>query len=143
MATKLTAKEYKMIQWSFDFIQHHIDGTTEDIPDELIKYWSVPQFTNESNYIVDNPQIMVFMFILRLHERPKNNADNFLNTFRFKQLFYNFQVILATTAHCREAGIKVEPFPLFDMNKYILPDLSNKQDLLNMYQSITNCRVMH
>lgn len=142
MTTKLTSKEYKMIQWSFDFIQHHIDGTTEDIPDELIKYWSVPKFTNESNYIADNPQIMVFMFILRLHECPTNNAHSFLNTFRFKQLFYNFQVILATTAYCRGEGIKVEPFPLFDINKYVLPDLSNKQDLLNMYQSITNCRVI-
>lgn len=142
MATNFTSTEYKMLMWSFDFIKHHKDDTTEQIPDELIKFWSIPDFATKSNYNAEHIRVIIFMYILRLHECSTQKADDFLNTFRFKQLFYNFQVILATTAHCRKANIKIEPFQLFNINQYTLPDLSNKDELLKMYESITNCHII-
>lgn len=142
MTTNLTSTEHKMLLWSFDFIKHHQDDTTEQIPDELIKFWSIPNFTAESNYNAGNVHIIIFMYILKLHQCPLNKADDFLNTFRFKQLFYNFQVILATTTYCREAGIKVEPFQIFNISRYTLPDLSNRNELLKMYESVTDCHII-
>lgn len=131
-----------MILWSFDFIKHHQNDTTELIPDELIKFWSIPDFATKSNYNADHVQLMIFMYILRLHRCTKEEAGDVLNTFRFKQLFYNYQVILATTAHCREANIKIEPFQIFNINRYTLPDLSNRNELLKMYESVTDCHIV-
>lgn len=142
MTTKFNSTEYKMIMWSFDFIKHHLNDTTEQLPNELIRFWSIPNFTTDSNYDANNMQLMVFMYILRLHKYSKRKADSFMNTFRFKQLFYNFQVILATTAYCRKAKIEVEPFPIFNIEAYKLPDLANKEELLKMYESITKRQVI-
>lgn len=44
MAINFTSSEYKLILWSFDYIRDNFDITTDQLPDILVKFWTVPDF---------------------------------------------------------------------------------------------------
>lgn len=85
---------------------------------------------------------MVFMFILKLYYGDKEQIGTFLNTVRFNQLFFSFEIIIAATLHCRDAKLKAEPFPIFHLYEYKLPDLQDTEVLLKNYEAITECEVI-
>lgn len=141
MERNLTSTEYKMLIISMDYITNHPHVTTEAIPSNLLKFWSVTHFTDNPRYEDDSVQVMVFMFILRLYHWENEQISAFLNTVRFNQLFFSFQIIIVATLHCRNAKLKTEPFPIFHLHEYKTPDLQDSEVLLNCYETITNRKV--
>lgn len=137
MTATFNSSEYKMIMYSFDYIRHNQHITTDQLPNVLIKFWSIPDFVTHPHYKTGSVQLIVFMFILKLHQYTEVEADDFLTSFRFNQLFYNFQVILATVDYCRNYKIKLPPFPIFDIEKYAIPDIKDGKELLRQYKLIT------
>lgn len=136
MKKSINSSDYKMLIWSFDFIQHHADVTTDEVPDELIRFWTVPDFTTNPQWKPGNTQLMVFMYALRLQDCERVEAELLMNSYRFNRLFFSFQVVLAATAYYREKGIEQTPFPLFDIGRYAVPDLSDGEQLLREYRNI-------
>lgn len=136
MKKSINSSDYKMLMWSFDFIQHHPDITTDQLPDELIRFWTVPDFTTNPHWKPGNAQLLVFMYILRLQECEQTEAELMMNSCRFNRLFFNFQVILAATACCRKNKIQQPPFTIFDIDRYSLPDLTDEEQLLREYRQI-------
>lgn len=141
MKRNLTPTEYQMLITSMDYIKNHPHITTETVPSNLLKFWSIPHFTDKPKYEDCSVQVMVFMFILRCHHWEKEQISAFLNTVRFNQLFFSFQIIVATTLHCRNAKLKAEPFPIFHLHEYKTPDLQDSEILLDSYEAITECQV--
>lgn len=137
METKFTTSEYKMILWSFDYIRSNLDITTDQLPGVLVKFWSIPDFVSRLQYESGCAQVIIFMFILRMNGWPEEKPEDFFHTFRFNQLFYSFQVILATIDHCRNNHIDVPSFPIFDIHKYSLPRVDDVRQLLRQYEKIT------
>lgn len=137
MAKNLTPTEYQMLMTSMDYITSHPHATTEAVPSNLLKFWSVPHFIDKPKYEDGSVQVVVFMFILRLYYWDKEQINAFLNTVRFSQLFFSFQIIIAAILHCRNAKLRVEPFPIFHLYEYRLPDLQDSEKLLNIYKIIT------
>lgn len=142
MERNLPPTEYKMLMTSMDYITNHPHATTEAVPSNLFKFWSVPHFTDNPKYEDGSVQVMVFMFILRLYHWDKEQISAFLNTVRFNQLFFSFQIIIAATLHCRDAKLKAEPFPVYHLYEYKLSDLQDSEVLLNSYEAITACQVI-
>lgn len=137
MSTKFTPSEFKMLLWSFDYIRNNQEVTTNELPEVLVKFWSVPDFVSNPHYKAGSVQVLVFMFILRLHEEFEEEEDEILNSFYFNQLFYDFQIILATIDYCRNHHISIPPFPVFDVQKYSIPHLEDEEQLLKQYELIT------
>lgn len=133
MDKRSDSKEYKMLMWSIDYIKHHLDTTTADLPDELIEYWAVPDFTTNPYYQPHYMQQLVFMYIVRLNHPAWDDSNFALSSHHFCQLFHHFQIILAMTALCRKERAPLEPFPIFDIQRYALPDLSDKKELIKQY----------
>ena len=142
MEKKLTSIEYKMLMMSMEYITNHPHVTTEAVPSNLLKFWSVPHFIDNPQYENGSVQMIVFMFILRLYHWDKEQISAFLNTVRFNRLFFSFQIIIAATLHCRDAKLKAEPFPIFHLDEYKLSDLQDSEVLLNSYEAITACQVI-
>lgn len=142
MEKNLTSKEYSMLLMSMDYITNNPNVTTEAIPSNLLKFWSVPHFIDKPRYEDGSVPIMVFMFILRLYHWDKEQISAFLNTVRFNQLFFSFQIIIAATLHCRDIKLKAEPFPIFHLHEYKLPDLQDSDILLKSYEAITERQVI-
>lgn len=137
MKTRTNSKKYKMLMWSIDYIKHHSDATTADVPQELMKFWAVPDFTTNPYYEPDYMQQLVFMYVVRLNHPTWNDSNFVLNSYHFSQLFHHFQLILAMTALCRKKRIPLEPFPVFDIRRYAVPDLSDQKELKKQYQFLT------
>lgn len=125
-----------------DYITNHPHATTEAVPSNLLKFWSVPHFSVEPKYEDESVQVMVFMFILKLYYGDKEQIGTFLNTVRFNQLFFSFEIIIAATLHCRDVKLKAEPFPIFHLYEYKLPDLQDTEVLLKNYEAITECEAI-
>lgn len=142
MEKKLPPTEYQMLITSMDYITNHPHATTEAVPSNLLKFWSVPHFIDKPKYEDGSVQVMVFMFILRLYHWDNEQISAFLNTVRFNQLFFSFQIIIAATLHCRDAKLRAEPFPIFHLYEYKQPDLQDTEALLNSYEAITACQVV-
>lgn len=142
MAKNLTPIEYKMLITSMEYITNHPHITTESVPSNLLKFWSVPHFTDKPKYEDGSIQVLVFMFILRSYYWEGEEISAFLNTVRFNQLFFSFQIVLATTLHCRDAKLKAEPFPIFHLHEYKTPDLQDSEVLLSSYEAITQREVV-
>ncbi|MEG2335950.1 hypothetical protein [Chryseobacterium sp.] len=137
MAKNLTPTEHKMLMMSMEYIANHPHVTTEAVPSNLLKFWSVPHFTDKPKYEDSSVQVLVFMFILRSYYWEGEEISAFLNTFRFNQLFFSFQIVIAATLHCRDAKLKAEPFPIFHIPEYKTPDLQDTEVLLSSYEAIT------
>ena len=137
MTMEFTSSEYKMILWSFDYIQAHLDITTDQLPELLVKFWRIPDFFTSLEYKTDCVQVFIFMYVLRMNKWPEQKLEDFITTFHFNRLFYSFQLILATIDYCRENNIAIPSFPLFDLQQYSLPEIQRGEDLLKQYEIIT------
>ncbi len=137
MAINFTSSEYKLILWSFDYIRDNFDITTDQLPDILVKFWTVPDFLTRLQCGNRGVQIFIFMFIVRMNRWPEEEMEEFIKSFQFSQLFYCFQVILAAISYSREKNIPIPPFPIFDLEKYSLPGLCEEGQLLEYYELIT------
>lgn len=137
MAVNFTSSEYKLILWSFDYIRDNLDITTDQLPDILVKFWTVPDFLTHLQCETRGVQVFVFMYIVRMNKWPEEEMEEFIKSFHFSQLFYCFQVILAAISHCRENNIPIAPFPIFDLEKYSLPAMCEEEQLLEYYEMIT------
>lgn len=138
--TNVSPEEYDMIMMSFDFIRYNRDITNDRLPDILLNFWSVPDFTTNARYRVNDAKILVFMYILKLHFEKPEMVEKCLSTYWFAILFYNFQVILAATAYSRKTHIPIKPFRIFDVDEYITPDLQKPSQLMKEYERITKDR---
>lgn len=136
--SQVSPEEFDMIMMSFDYIRYNQDITNEQLPDLLLKFWSIPEFRVKTTYKSTDPQVLVFMFILKLYFASSEEIEKVLNTFEFSQLFYRFQVILAATAYSRKYHIPIKPFKIFDIEKYILPRLEKSGQLMKEYERITD-----
>ncbi|MDE6451956.1 MAG: hypothetical protein K2L23_06675 [Odoribacter sp.] len=137
MPKNLTSSEYKLVLWSFDYIRHNLEVTTDRLPDVLVKFWTIPDFLTHLQYENKGVQMIVFMYIVRMNKWPEEKMEEFIKSFYFGQLFYCFQVILATISYCRQNHIPIVPFPIFDLEKYSLPALCKEGELLKYYGLIT------
>ena len=135
--TKVSPEEYDMIMMSFDFIRYNRDITNDRLPDILLHFWSVPDFTTNARYEVNDARILVFMYILKLHFKKAEMVEKCLSTFWFAVLFYNFQVVLAATAYSRKTHIPIQPFKIFDVDEYISSNLQKPSQLMREYERIT------
>lgn len=135
--TEISPEEYDMVMMSFDYIRYNRNITNERLPDLLLKFWSIPDFGVKSTYTTTDSQVLIFMFILKFYFGSSEEIEKALNTFQFSQLFYRFQVILATTAYSRKYHIPIRPFKLFDVKAYILPQLEKPSQLIKEYKRIT------
>lgn len=133
MAENLTSSEYKLVLWSFDYIRNNLDVTADRLPDILVKFWTVPDFLTHLSCEMKSVQIFVFIYIVRMNKWPEEKMEEFIRSFHFGQLFYCFQVILAAISYCRKNNIPVAPFPVFDLEKYLLPTLCEEEELLRYY----------
>ena len=138
--TEVNPEEFDMIMMSFDFIRYNRDITNDCLPDILLKFWSVPDFTINSLYKPQDPQALVFMFVLKLYFDSPKEMEKMLNSFGFSVLFYNFQVVLAATAYSRKSHIPIRPFQIFNVDHYILPALQRPGVLIREYNRITKQR---
>lgn len=129
--------EYDLLIKSLSFIQHNPDISATQIPDELLKFWCIPGLPEKRHCEVKEPQLLVFMQILKLHSYSLNEVEDVLNWFYFYQLFYSFQLILSVTLYCREHAIPLAPFPVFHIEQYVIPDLGNIDELMDQYGKIT------
>lgn len=136
MYTKFTPSEINMLLWSFDYIRDHPRMTTDRLPDILVKFWSIPDFIDNVRYKVGCIQVLAFMYILRMHEKFEEDDEEILNSFYFNQLFYDFQILLATIDYCRNHRIDVPSFPIFDIRKYGIPHLEDSDRLMKQYRRI-------
>lgn len=121
MEKNLTSSEHPMLMTSIDYITNHPHATTEAVPNHLLKFWSVPHFIDNPKYEDGNMKARVFIFTLRLYHRDKKQISEFLNTNRFKQLFFSCQTIIAATLHGRGGQPKAEPFPILHFYEYNYP----------------------
>lgn len=136
MGTKTKPKNERMFMKSIEFIKDNPDITTHKLPDRLLKYWIVPKFTKNMEYKISDDQILIFMYIVGLNKMSEKKVERFLNSYRFNQLFFSFQIILAATEYSRRTNVRLEPFPVFDIEKYIIPDLNVPEMLVKQYNSI-------
>lgn len=121
MERNLTPTEHPMLMTSMDYITNHPHATTEAVPSNLLKFLSVPNFIDNPKYEDGNRKARVFIFILKLYHWDKKQISEFLNTNRFKQLFFSCQTIIAATLHGRGCKPKAEPFPILHLNEYNYP----------------------
>ena len=142
MERNLTSAEYQMLITSMEYIKNNPHTTTESVPSNLLKFWSVPHFTDNPKYEDGSVQVLVFMFILKLYYWEGEPISAFLNTIRFNQLFFSFQIVIATTLYCRDSRLKAEPFPIFHLHEYKILDLQDPEILLNSYEAITERKVI-
>ncbi|WP_298615227.1 hypothetical protein [uncultured Odoribacter sp.] len=142
MEKKLKEGDYKMLMVSMDYIYNNPNILTSDIPNHLLKFWSIPDFTENPKYETNSVQVLIFLYIIRLYGHDNAPLDSILNTIRFSQLFYSFQLILATTLYCRNARLKAEPFPIFHLHEYRLPDLNDSEEMIKIYEIITDKTVI-
>lgn len=134
--TNVSPEEFDMVLMSFDFIRYNRNMTNDRLPDLFIKFWSIPDFSIDTTYKSNDSQVLVFMFILDLNFNSHQETEQILNSFQFSLLFYRFQVILATTAYSRANQIPLQPFKIFDVAGYTLPQLDNPGYLLSEYERI-------
>lgn len=137
MDRSMNEKDRKMLMKSLEFIRQNPKISANQISDEFLEFWSISDFTINQQYKASEAQIIIFMFILKLHYCSIKEVEDVLNWFYFYQLFYSFQIILATTLHCRKNNIPLLPFPVFDIYNYYVPDLGNMDEMMNQYESIT------
>lgn len=121
MERNLTPTEHPMLMTNIDYITNHPHATTEAVPNHLLKFWSVPHFIDNPKNEDGSVKALVFIFILRLYPWDKEQISEFPNTNRFKQLFFSFQMIIATTLLCRGGQPKAEPFPIYHLYEYNYP----------------------
>lgn len=138
MEKRMSENDYQMLIMSMDFIYHNQNIANIHVPNHLLRFWAIPNFTEKPKYEMNSVQVMVFLYILRLYKFDENQVDEFLNTVRFSQLFFSFQIIIATTLYCREAKLKAEPFPIFHLDEYKLPDLKDTEEMIRIYEVITD-----
>lgn len=129
--TKYTSDEYYIIMKSIDFIFHHQNSTTREIPDCFLNFWSVKYSGNSNN---GQAQILIFTYILKLTLKSSRKTEKILYTPLFFQLFAHFQIIVNTTLYCRKNNIKISPFGIFNIRNY---QISTTQQLLKTYSLIT------
>lgn len=134
---KIDPKSHEMVLLSFDYIRRNRNKTTEDLPDELLKFWAIPDFSNEKWGKVEDAKMLVFMFVLKLQYKSLKEVEMILNSFRFYQSFYHFQVILAATAYSRKSHIPIKPCKIFDVREYAVPTFEKPGELIREYNRIT------
>ena len=78
MAINFTSSEYKLILWSFDYIRDNFDITTDQLPDILVKFWTVPDFLTRLQCENRGVQIFIFMFIVRMNRWPEEEMEEFI-----------------------------------------------------------------
>lgn len=137
---EVSPEEFDMIMMSYDFIRYNRDITNERLPDLLLKFWSIPDFSIETTYKITDSQVLVFMFILNLHFDSLEEIEQLLNSFQFSLLFYRFQIVLAATAYSRKCHIPIQPFKIFDVEEYILPQLEKSGQLMREYERIVKIK---
>ena len=115
--------------------------TADLIPDDLLRFWAIPDFNYNSCFQPNKIQVLVFIYILRHLHPDGQDTKTLIDTVYFNQLFFNFQVIISATLFCRKNGLKAEPFPIFKLDEYQLPDIREKEKLLNTYEMITGRKV--
>lgn len=142
MEKKLKEGDYKMLMVSMEFIYNNPNITTAQIPNHLLRFWAIPDFTEKPKYEMNSVQVMVFLYILRLYKFDDKQLDEYLSTIRFHQLFYSFQIIIATILYSREAKLKAEPFPIFHLDEYKLPDLRDSEEMIRIYETITKKQIL-
>lgn len=141
MERNLTPTEHPMLMTSIDYITNHPHATTEAVPSNLLKFLSVPNFIDNPKYEDGNRKARVFIFILRLYHWDKKQISEFLNTNRFKQLFFSCQTIIAATLHGRGANRKQNLF-LFSTLMNITIRFAAFQDFAECYEGFTACQVV-
>lgn len=141
MERNLTPTEHPMLMTSIDYITNHPHATTEAVPNHLLKFLSVPNFIDNPKYEDGSVKARVFIFILRLYHRDKEQISEFLNTNRFKQLFFSCQTIIAATLHGRGANRKQNLF-LFSTLMNITIRFAAFQDFAECYEGFTACQVV-
>lgn len=138
MEKRMSEGDYQMLMMSMDFIYHNQNIPNTQIPNHLLRFWAIPNFTEKPKYEMKSVQIMVFLYILRLYKFDDKQLDEYLNTIQFSQLFFSFQIVIAATLYCREAKLKAEPFPIFHLHEYKLPDLKDTEEMIRIYEVITD-----
>ena len=97
--SKVNSQEYNMLMQSFNFIYSNQDLTNNYIPEDLLDFWLIKDFTTNPNYRATEAQLLVFMYILKIHFQSVEKIE----TISFK-LFLPVQLIAVST---------IFPYPLF------------------------------
>lgn len=126
---KLSKKE--LLALSYDFIRLNRNFTNEQIPDFLLQFWAIPNYSKDSES--NDVALLIFRHILDLDSEEKERMEITLGTYRFSQLFHVFQLILATTIYSRKYHLLIEPFYLFRIEEYNVPQLEKPEQLLKEY----------
>ena len=123
----------ELLVLSYDFIALNRDFTNEQIPYFLLKFWSMPNYTEDVE--ANDISLLVFRHILDLDRKARGQEEIkiTLGTYRFSQLFHIFQLVLATTVYCCKFHLPIEPFQLFRIEKYNVPQLEGHEQLLQEY----------
>lgn len=135
--TEVTPSEYNMVMKSFDFIRLHRKISNLEVPEKFLEFWLVSDFTTNPDFHPRDAQVLVFMYIIKLHHLTDSKVESILKTYRFNQLFYHFQVILAATLYARHHNIALEPFSIFNADEYFISNYKNAAELLEDYKKIT------
>lgn len=133
---EITPQEQFMISFSFDYIRHNPDMTNERLPDLLLQFWQVPDFSVFMENRRVRPQYFIMLFIINSEFNSFEKTEQVFQSLQFHLLFYRFQVILAATAWCRKHQLPIKPFPIFDISKYSMPDLNDPDLLMKEYNRI-------
>lgn len=133
--------EYKMLMQSFDYIHQNSGATNLDLPDHFLRFWAVPNFGINPHYRVNDTQLLVFMYILKVYHYSLIRSEDLLSSYEFIHLFYTFQVVLAATLHARYQNIPIQPFPILDPKASPPSPLNQPAELFRQFERITNKRV--
>lgn len=141
MKSKKSPSEKNMLLWSMEYIIQNPTITTDLIPNDLLRFWAIPDFNYKSRFQPNELQVLVFLYTLRHLHPDGKDTESLIETVYFCQLFFSFQVVISTTLICRKNRLRTEPFPIFKLDEYKLPGIQEKEELLNTYEMITGRKV--
>ena len=133
-----TLSKEELLTLSYDFITLNKEYTNNDIPQFLLKFWSIPNYFENENNTANEIALLIFQHILKLDSNVQEGLGKrtTFGAYRFTQLFHVFQVILATTIYSREYHLPIEAFQIFKIEKYNIPQIEVTKQLLNEYLTI-------
>ena len=138
---QISPADRELFIFSHDFIKLNRDITNEQIPDSLLEFWSNPNSKADKDHAPSDVPLFIFIIITDLYTKSRKEGKEKLDInfggYLYYQFFYTFQVILATTIHCRKYDIPIKPFQLFRIEKYHMPKIEDSQQLLLEYNKLT------
>ena len=138
---QISPADRELFIFSHDFIKLNRDITNEQIPDSLLEFWSNPNSKADKDHAPSDVPLFIFIIITDLYTKSRKEGEEKLDInfggYLYYQFFYTFQVILATTIHCRKYDIPIKPFQLFRIEKYHMPKIEDSQQLLLEYNKLT------